>query len=215
MKHLVLFEDFENLISRESRTRTKPLSEDEFLGLMKENCKQFSFSNDQLWRKSERFGDQHGNKDFGLFLSAERKGTIGNYNYKNFFDLRRGYPVPRYKSLIGSTSKIGADRLGSGSINYLVIPFDDAQLIFAGTPDLAFWSKKDQEFSDDLFIMKNYSYDFKVPHQELESIKNSSKLSDFKLSDFGFEFFTTSPCLLIHESKVDWLKDNLSVESNS
>ena len=212
MKHLKLFEDFEDLISRESRTRTKPLSEEEFLELIKENCKQFSFSNDQLWRKSD---DYFGG--MGIFFESERKSTIGNFNYKTFFDLRKEYPVPRYKSLIGSTTKKGADYFGSGDKTYLVIPFDNSQIVFAGSPDLALWSKVGQEFSDDLFVKQSYSYDFKVPHQELESIKSSSKLSGWltKLSEFGFEFFTTSPCLLIHESKVDWLKDNLSVKSNS
>lgn len=212
MKHLILFENFEDLISRKSNTRTKPLSEDEFLELIKENCKQFSFSNDQLWRKSD---DYFGG--MGIFFEAERRGTIGNFNYKTFFDLRREYPVPRYKSLIGSTTKEGADYFGSGNKNYLVIPFDNSQIVFAGSPDLALWSKIDQEFSDDLFTMKNYSYNFKVPNQKLESIKMSSKLSSWsnKIQKFGFEFFTTSPCLLIHESKVDWLKDNLSVEANS
>lgn len=27
--------------------------------------------------------------------------------------------------------------------------------------------------------------------------------------DKGCEFFISSPCLLVHESKIDWLKENL------
>ena len=28
-------------------------------------------------------------------------------------------------------------------------------------------------------------------------------------NDKGCEFFISSPCLLVHESKIDWLKKNL------
>jgi hypothetical protein len=217
MKYLRLFENFDDLSSRESQTRTKPLSEEELLGILKENCKQFSFSNDQLWRRSNDIGGYYNNKDLGIFFSAERKRTIGSYNYKDFFDLRKDYPVPRYKSLIGSTTKKGADYFGSGNKSYLIIPFDDSQIVFAGSPDLALWSRVEQEFTDDLFLMKTYSKNFKVPVEKLDSIRNLSKLSSWsgKLPELGFEFFTTSPCLLIHESKIDWLKDNLSVKANS
>ena len=141
--------EFNEFFDRESKTRTKPVTEDEFLEIIRENCKNFSFMNDVLWRKSNRsFGD------LGLFSEKERKQTIGNYNYKEFFDLRKDYPVPRYKSLIGSTSKEGADFFGSDSDMYMVIPFDNSQIVFAGTPDLALWSKLGQEFIDNLFTMK-------------------------------------------------------------
>ena len=161
--------------------------------------------NDVLWRKSNRsFGD------LGLFSEKERKQTIGNYNYKEFFDLRKDYPVPRYKSLIGSTSKEGADFFGSDSDMYMVIPFDNSQIVFAGTPDLALWSKLGQEFIDNLFTMKEYSKGVQVPVDELSLIRDKSKLGSFeKAKKLGFEFFTTSPCLLIHESKIDWLRNNI------
>jgi hypothetical protein len=158
--------------------------------------------NDQLWRNS---GIEFG--QLGLFLENERKGTIGQYNYKTFFDLRKDYPVPRYKSLIGSTTKEGADIFGSSSDIYLVIPFDNSQIVFAGSPDLALWSKLKQEFTDELFVMKEYSKGFEVP-KELEIIRDTSKLGKFdKIKQYGFEFFTTSPCLLIHESKINWLRN--------
>lgn len=207
MKYLKSFNesaDLSDLSTRISGTRTKSISSEEFLEILNNSCKNFSFENDQLWRNSGSFGN------FGLFFEAERKGTIGTYNYKTFFDLRKEYPVPRYKSLIGSTTLKGANYFGSGSKNYLVIPFDNSQIVFAGSPDLAIWSKVDQEFTDDLFIMKEYDKNFKVPQLELESIRNSSKLSSWtKLPEFGFEFFTTSPCLLIHESQVDWLRGSI------
>ncbi len=197
--------EFNEFFDRESKTRTKPVTEDEFLEIIRENCKNFSFMNDVLWRKSNRsFGD------LGLFSEKERKQTIGNYNYKEFFDLRKDYPVPRYKSLIGSTSKEGADFFGSDSDMYMVIPFDNSQIVFAGTPDLALWSKLGQEFTDNLFTMKEYSKGFQVPVDELSLIRDKSKLGSFeKAKKLGFEFFTTSPCLLIHESKIDWLRNNI------
>lgn len=204
MKHLKIFEEFvpDTFASVESKTRTKPLTEEEFLNIFNDNCKNFSFMNDQLWRKSGReFGQ------LGLFLEKERRGTIGQYNYKTFFDLRKDYPVPRYKSLIGSTSKEGADFFGSGNDIYLVIPFDNSQIIFAGTPDLALWAKLNQDFTDDLFVMTEYTKGFEVP-KELEIIRDTSKLGSFtKARQHGFEFFTTSPCLLIHESKINWLRN--------
>ena len=197
--------EFNEFFDRESKTRTKPVTEDEFLEIIRENCKNFSFMNDVLWRKSNRsFGD------LGLFSEKERKQTIGNYNYKEFFDLRKDYPVPRYKSLIGSTSKEGADFFGSDSDMYMVIPFDNSQIVFAGTPDLALWSKLGQEFIDNLFTMKEYSKGFQAPVDELSLIRDKSKLGSFeKAKKLGFEFFTTSPCLLIHESKIDWLRNNI------
>lgn len=87
--------EFNDYVDRKSETRTKPLSEEEFLEILKTKCKNFSFSNDQLWRGTNKsFGD------YGLYLEKERKGTIGKYNYKDFFDVRKDYIVPRYKSLI-------------------------------------------------------------------------------------------------------------------
>jgi hypothetical protein len=201
MTHLL---EFNNYVDRKSETRTKPLSEEEFLEILQTNCKNFSFENDQLWRgTNKRFGN------YGLYLESERKGTIGKYDYKDFFDDRKDYIVPRYKSLIGSTEFEGAKYLASDQNVYLVIPFDDSNIVFAGSPDLALWSHKKQVFSDDLFILEKYVKDFKVP-SELWSILLSSTLygywRDIKDKKLGFEFFTNSPCLLLSKDKIDWLK---------
>ena len=205
MKYLKKFESVDTILSRESKTRTKSISEEEFLEMIRENCKNFSFTNDELWRSSNR---EFGN--LGLFSEKERARTIGDYNYKDFFDLRKEYPVPRYKSLIGSTSKNGADYFGSEGHLYMVIPFDNSQIVFVGTPDLALWSKVGQEFTDNLFIMKEYTENFQVPIDELSLIRDKSKLGSFeKAKRLGFEFFTTSPCLLIHGSKINWLRNNI------
>jgi hypothetical protein len=202
MKFLLEFDDYK---SRESKTRTKPLGEQEFLEIFKTNCKNFLFSNDQLWRgTNDHFGK------LGLYLESERKRTIGNYNYKDFFDVRKNYLVPRYKSLIGSTEKDGAEYLSSEGNVYLVIPFDESNIVFAGSPDLAWWSKKGQEFTDELFVLEQYTKDFKVPTDKLWSILSNSKLKGFEDTfvkrKLGFEFFTNSNCLLLSVDKVDWLK---------
>jgi hypothetical protein len=210
MKFILEFNEYSD---RESQTRTKGLSKEEFLQILKKECSQFSFSNDQLYRRTNKsFGK------FGLFLEAERKGTIGKYSYTDFFDMRRGYPVPRYKSLIGSTSLDGAAYFGSESTVYLVIPFDNSEIVFAGSPDLAIWSKSKQEFTDDLFILEKYKSNFKIPINRLEFIRNTSSLSSYtSLDKYGFEFFTNSSCLLLDIKEIDWLKEELNsyIKENS
>ena len=202
MRYLFEFDDYK---SRESKTRTKSLTDEEFLSLLRNECKNFTFSNDLLWR-----GTKNSFGKFGIYLEAERAKTIGDYSYKDFFNFRKEYPVPRYKSLIGSTEKEGAEFLASEEHLYLVIPFDNISIIFAGSPDLALWSKKDQEFTDKLFIMKQYEKDFKVPTDDLFSILRGSKLSSyediFKSKKLGFEYFTNGSCLLLAEDKVEWLR---------
>lgn len=202
MKLILEFDEFKN---RKSESRTKSLSDTEFLSIFNENCKNFSFENDQLWRRVvNKFGN------YGLFIEDERAGTIGDYNYKDFFDNRKDYPVPRYKSLIGSTTKMGANYFGSGNADYLVIPFDDTNIVFAGTPDMAFWDKEHVSYFDELFIMRKYDAGFKVPVNELNTIFSSTSLSHYKtLGKYGFEFFTNGNCLLLHEEKINWLKENI------
>lgn len=216
MKLILEFKEFKD---RESRTRTKTISKEEFLKILKKECKNFSFDNDQLYRGVSGFGK------YGLFFEKERKGTIGNYSYKDFFELRKDYPVPRYKSLIGSTSLKGANTFSiygsfgneSQSCLYLVIPFDDIEIIFAGSPDLAIWAKLGQTFTDDLFILEKYSKDFKIPLSELEKIRDNSKLATYKsrLIDYGFEFFTNGNCLLLNVAEIDWLKSELNKVNES
>ena len=201
--------EFNEYSDRESRTRTKSLSEEEFLEILKTECTNFSFENDLLWRKS---GNEFGN--FGLYLEGERKGTIGRYNYHTFFDQRKDYPVPRFKSLIGSTTEEGANLLGSESHVYLVIPFNNAQIVFAPTPDMALLSRvMDKEYSDDMFIMVEYIDNFKVPSDFLnkEMLKTglNKNVNNSKLKEFGFEFFTNSSCLLLSIDKIDWLENNI------
>ena len=201
--------EFNEFMDRESKTRTKGLNEEEFLSIFRENCKNFSFDNDQLWRKSGNFGP------FGFFYSQERKTTIGNYDYKDFFDQRKDYPVPRYKSLIGSTTKEGSEYFGMFDKLYRVIPFDGANIVFCCTSDLALLSKVGQkgDFHDWMFILKQYESGFRVPREELFSIMSRTKMSSFYdmvvKKNLGFEFFTNANCLMIEEEKIEWLKSNI------
>ena len=199
--------EFQEFMDRESRTRTRGLNEQEFLEVFRENCKNFSFDNDMLWRNSNNFGD------FGLFFEEARRGTIGTYNYKDFFDDRKEYIVPRYKSLIGSTTKEGAEAFASDTNTYIVIPFDGANIVFGCSPDLALLSKTKQEFSDSLFLLKQYDAGFKSPVSELFDIMSHTTLSSFRdtfvKKNLGFEYFTNANCLMIKEDKIGWLKSNI------
>ena len=204
MKRILEFQEF---MDRESRTRTKGLNEEEFLEVFRENCKNFSFDNDMLWRNSNNFGD------FGLFFEKDRNGTIGTYNYKDFFDDRKDYIVPRYKSLIGSTTKEGSEAFASTSTTYIVIPFDGANIVFSCSPDLALLSKMKQEFSDSLFLLKQYDAGFKAPTSKLYDIMSHTAISTFTdifvNKNLGFEYFTNANCLMIKEEKLAWLKSNI------
>jgi hypothetical protein len=204
MKRILEFQEF---MDRESKTRTKGLNEEEFLEVFRENCKNFSFDNDMLWRNSNNFGD------FGLFFEEARRGTIGTYNYKDFFDDRKDYTVPRYKSLIGSTTKEGAEAFASDTNTYIVIPFDGANIVFSCTPDLALLAKTKQEFSDSLFLLKQYDTGFKSPVSELFEIMSHTTISSYRdmfvKRNLGFEYFTNANCLMIKEDKIGWLKNNI------
>lgn len=200
--------EFLEFADRESPTRTKSIDEEEFLRVFRENCKNFSFDNSLLWRQAANFGP------FGLFFSADRRGTIGSYRYKEFFDDRKGYPVPRQKSLIGSTTPEGAEYFGNSSKVYMVIPFDGSSLVFACMPDLALMAKfSDEEFSDDHFLLRQYGTGFQAPEEELFSMMAKTKLSSLRdtvvKKRLGFEFFTDANCLMIEMEKVEWLRSNI------
>ena len=194
-------------MDRESKTRTKGLNEEEFLEVFRENCKNFSFENDMLWRNSNNFGD------FGIFFEEARIATIGTYNYKDFFDDRKEYIVPRYKSLIGSTTKEGSVAFASTSTTYIVIPFDGANIVFSCSPDLALLSKMKQEFSDSLFLLRQYDAGFKAPVSGLFDMMSNTAISsliDKSIEkNIGFEYFTNANCLMIKEENIEWLKNNI------
>lgn len=192
------------------KTRCKDLTPNEFLDIFFKECNNFSFDNDQLWRSKSV------NNSLQLFKESTRKDTFGNFDwYKNFFELRRGYPVPRYRSLIGSTTEIGAKSLSSTNEQQtIIIPFDGSNIVFSSVCDVLVYNKKGISMSDDLFIMKTYDKNFKVPKSELDSINlNLKDINDshiksiIKSTDkYGFEFFTNANCLILPKSEIEWLK---------
>lgn len=196
MKYILEFTDYEKYLNKESRTRTKELDEEEFIQIFKENCTQFSFKNDQLWRGKGDTGE------FGLFLGQERSGTIGKYKYQSI--MKDDLPVVRKNSLIGSTSREMAKHLTSdgawgSSPAYLVIPFDNSKIVFCKYFDIAVGERSGKEISLDDFELVTYKKGFKCPY----------KGQVMPRGNVGNEFFTDSYCLLVREDKVKWLESIL------
>jgi hypothetical protein len=193
MKYLFSYKIFEN-----KETRTSPLSEEEFISSLKLNCSQFNFENDQLYRGC---GDI---TNYAFYHEEARKGTYASgYPHHDFFNARNEYPVPRFKSLIGSTSLMAANFLGEMSTSvYLIIPFDNSKIIFCPTPDMAMGvrsRKKDVTYTDEMFTMMEYSSNFHIDKQEIQ--KKMDLLAQqtgrqISIGKAGVEFFTNADCLL-------------------
>ena len=186
--------------------RTKELNGADFLDMLEENCKNFSFNNTQLWRVKTR------KYNFELFTPAPRNADP--LAFKDFFnDIEHKtdeYPVVRKNSLIGGTDKEICKRLVDDGDAYLVIPFDDSEIVFCPIMDL--WAMSDDRrnytgkgmlvggkpINKDNFTKVTYTENF----QYLDKGKN----------EHGCEFFISSPCLLVHESKIDWVKKSINRE---
>ena len=101
---------------------------------------------------------------------------------------------------------------------YQVIPFDNSEIIFCPIVDL--WGMSDDRRNDygksqfvkgrpigkEHFLSVNYNKDFTIPVDELEGIRSQFNLGG---PDTGYEFFTSSPCLLVYENKLDWFHNNI------
>ena len=186
--------------------RTRELSDEELLQILSENCKNFSFGNDLLWRcKDKKF-------DLELYEPAGRKAKpLAFPEFFNKIENDPGFPVARKKSLIGGTKPDIIKKLVCNDM-YLVIPFDNSPIVFCPIVDL--WALDDdrkrasEEYIDDKpvsgenFIMVNYTKDFKIPLRELSRLPKANLIH-------GSEFFTSSPCLMVYESRIDWLKSQL------
>jgi len=186
--------------------RCRDLNEEEFLEILNTNCRNFSFQSDLLWRSKVKGGG-----DLQLFEPNLRRAVP--LAFPKFFDRIKddpNFPVKRQQSLIGGTNRQSLKTLVGDEL-WLVIPFDESQIVFCPIVDL--WALDDErrkksekiggeDVSGENFIMKPYTQNFKVPMSELEKLpKANTKL--------GVEFFTSSPCLLVHDSKVEWLRSNL------
>ena len=186
--------------------RTKPLSDVEFMEIFNKECKNFSFSNDLLWRGRVK---KH---DLELFNPSYRRASpLAFPKFFNKIEDDPNFPVIRKKSLIGGTN-LDILRHLTGVDIYLIIPFDNSQIVFC--PIIDMWGMDDERrksseiisgkpVSGDNFIMKSYTPDFRVPIEELKKLPKSHSIEK------GVEFFTSSPCLMVHEKKIDWFKEQL------
>jgi hypothetical protein len=198
--------------------RCRDLSEGEFLELLNENCKNFSFSNDQLYR------GKVGYKPLQLFTPNYRNATkiIAFPKFFNRIENDPDYPVLRKKSLIGGTKPEVLKILVGVKNLYTIIPYDNSEIVFCPVLDL--WAMDDNRrlmlsggdsgekvngvpVNKDNFIMVKYTNDFKIPMSDLKNLPMKNK--SFNLDKNGVEFFTSSPCLLIYDEKLDWLRKSL------
>ena len=204
MKYL---KTFENL-------KYKGIEQEEFIKIFKEKCKNFSFDNDPLYRgDSEVF-------DFGLHEPIERN-TRG-ITFVDFFVQKEKdtekYPVVRKESAIGigggdvaemkmCCSILGSDDDEGFSPVYRVIPFDNSKIVFCSAVDLQTldYLKKIKSINDEDFIMIEYTKNFKVPVKKLKEIQQRL-LGTTNYASKGFEFFMSSPALLINVEKENYLK---------
>lgn len=187
--------------------RCRDLSEEEFIDILKSNCKNFSFQNDLLWRSKEKRGG-----DFELFETNLRRAIPTAFpKFFNSIKDNPDFPVKRQKSLIGGTNKESLKILVGRDI-WLVIPFDYSQIVFCPIVDLLALDDNrrlgtekvaNKDVSKENFIMSEYVPNFKIPLDELNALPRA-------YTSKGVEFFTSSPCLLLHDSKVDWLKSKLN-----
>jgi hypothetical protein len=184
-------------------SRTKEINGADLLQMLEENCKNFSFENTQLWRsKTKKY-------NFELFKPAPRNADP--LAFKDFFnDIEHNideYPVVRKNSLIGGTDKEICKKLVCNDV-YLVIPFDDSEIVFCPIMDM--WAMADDR--------RNLSGKNMMVNGKPISKDNFTKVSyteNFQYLDkgkggHGCEFFISSPCLLVHEDKIEWLKKNLN-----
>ncbi len=191
--------------------RSRDLSEEEFLDIFRTHCQNFSFDNDPLYRIKERKGDLQ------LFTPAPRNASpLAFPDFFNEIENDPDYPVVRKKSLIGGTNLKILRNLVSDVPPYHVIPFDGSELVFCPVMDL--WAladnrkvRKNQTIggkkpSKENFIKVTYEKNFRSPSDEL----NKLPVSKGKTSrGEAYEFFTSSPCLLVHDSKINWFKENI------
>ena len=199
-------------------SRTKEINGADVLQILDENCKNFSFSNTQLWRARKR------KYNYELFKPGPRNADP--LAFKDFFnDIANKtdeYPVVRKNSLIGGTNKETCKRLVCNDV-YLVIPFDDSEIVFCPTMDL--WLMSDDSKKVNLQNIDNLNSDMinldgknmtidgraisKDDFTKVSYTENFQYLDKGK-GGHGCEFFISSPCLLVHEDKIEWLKKNLN-----
>lgn len=200
----------------------KGVTEEEFIQIFNENCKNFSLTNDQLYRNDEE------SFIFGLHEPIERNSrgiTYVDYFVQKEKDVEK-YPVVRKNSAIGigggdksemirTCGMLGDSSGESESTVYIVIPFDNSKMVFCSAPDLMMIDYlmkgkigDDMKVTDNDFVMVEYSKKFKVPVEELLIIQKRllGQKAD-RVKGKGFEFFMSSPALLLNIKNKVFLKN--------
>lgn len=183
------------------------IDEEEFFNLLNTNCKNFSLDNDPLYR-----GDM---KDFQFMLHTPEERNTRGISYVDFFKEKEKdtekYPVVRKNSSMGvgggnpekmksMAGVLGGDWDDDGNV-YRVIPFDNSKMVFCPVVDLNMleYLGKMKNVVDENFIMVEYTKNFKVPSDELKQIAKRLLRNKFNINAVSaFEFFISSPCLLIN-----------------
>lgn len=190
--------------------RSRDISEEEFLDILRTHCQSFSLDNDPLYRIKSKKGDLQ------LFTPMPRNASpVAFPNFFNEIENDPDYPVIRKNSLIGGTNLRVLKALIEDIPPYHVIPFDGSELVFCPVMDL--WALADNRNTKDQlisgkkpgkenFIKVTYEKGFKIPSVELNQLPNAKGKT--KMGE-AYEFFTSSPCLLIHDSKMNWFINNL------
>lgn len=184
----------------ENNTKYETISDVDFFKILETNCKNFSLDDDPLYR-----GDEINEK----FILHNPESRVEGITFVDFFKEKEKnldtYPVVRKNSSFGvGGGSVGemirvASILGSldDGIVYRVIPFDNSKMVFCPIYDLKALNMFDvDDVDDDNFIMVEYSKNFKVPVKELKKLQKEIVGKDY--SSKGFEFFISSPCLLIN-----------------
>lgn len=129
------------------------------------------------------------------------------------------YPVVRNHSLIGLGG--GEDKMykAAGMLGnnwgdprqFIVIPFDNSKIVFSPVLDMELLIDMDADRSSTeiphgAFTMVDYSKNFKIPIDEITKKQSELKyVRGGNKPEYGFEFFTSSPCLLVNYKLKDWL----------
>ena len=132
MRILLEYKDYMEIKSRKSVTRTKPISDEEFIEILQKECKNYHPKNDPLLRYD--YKDEN-DLPKGLFQPSTRSTKV--ITLKNFFDDiendTENYPVVRKKSLIGACGfkgELPSDKKkpydSYGDKPFIVIPFDNS-----------------------------------------------------------------------------------------
>jgi len=206
MKFILEFNSFIDKIEiADTTSRSKPLTEEEFIEIFNTNCKNFNFDNTQLYRGVEL--DKNSNFFYTNPLNSDRDFKqrwikSSDYNVKLTEDPQFKDLPSRYNCLIGSTSKNGAMITFNSFWNvledklFIIIPFDNTEIAVAPVFDLAGFKRmikpvNDMERSD--FELLRYTKSFNIKHESLKPIHSK-------------EIWTSGRCLLVRYTELEKLK---------